>query len=409
MDTRSIEVAQYDYVLPTDRIATHPVQPRDRSRLLIFRAGQIQEKLFADLPAELDEDIQLCLNDSRVIPARLLFEKSTGGRIEIFCLEPDHTYPEVSTALASKERVVWRCLIGGASKWKKGQVLFHPLPGWPSGEGLFAHLLEQTQDNFRIEFRWPGQVGTFAEVLELAGRIPLPPYIKRGVEQADHVDYQTAYARENGSVAAPTAGLHFTDAVLQALSEKGIAPLTLTLHVGAGTFKPVSAARLEDHTMHGEWIHLQRAAIERLLQHQGKRVAVGTTVLRTLESIYWLGHRLCRNPEASLDTLTQWEPYENTRDIPVNRCIEAILHRMHELKTDSLWVRTELLIAPGYNLRMADGLITNFHQPRSTLILLVSTFVGDEWRRIYQYALDHDFRFLSYGDSSLLWRKAPSQ
>jgi len=243
-------------------------------------------------------------------------------------------------------------------------------------------------------------------VLELAGRIPLPPYIKRKAEQTDQVDYQTAYARENGSVAAPTAGLHFTETILRTLSEKGINPLTLTLHVGAGTFKPVTASRLEEHTMHGEWIHLQRAALERLLQHLGTRVAVGTTVLRTLESIYWLGHRLCRNPQASLDTLTQWEPYENPPDIPVNRCIEAILHRMDELKTDSLWARTELLIAPGYNLRMADGLITNFHQPRSTLILLVSTFVGEDWRRIYQYALDNGFRFLSYGDSSLLWRES---
>ncbi len=404
MDPRQIDIAQFDYLLPEDRIAVRPMQPRDHSRLLIYQQEQLRERLFCDLPNEIGAGAQLCVNDSRVIPARLIFEKPTGGRIELFCLEPDGNYADVSTALSCRERVQWRCLIGGASKWKSGQVLQHPLPGLSPDETLTAHFLEKQETDFRIEFRWPETAGTFAEVLERAGRIPLPPYIKRSSDTQDLHDYQTSYARADGSVAAPTAGLHFTEALFTKLDEKQIDRLPLTLHVGAGTFKPVTAHRLNDHAMHGEWIQLKKETLNRLRAHTSTRIAVGTTALRTLESIYWLGHRLCLDKNASVDRLTQWEPYQNPADISVHSALEAILDRMEKQGTDSLWARTELLIAPGYQIRMADALITNFHQPRSTLLLLVSALVGDDWKRIYQHALDNNFRFLSYGDSSLLWR-----
>lgn len=403
MDPRQIDIADYDYSLPAERIAVHPVFPRDQSRLLIYSGGEIRESRFAQLVEELGAGVQLCVNDSRVIPARLIFEKPSGGRVEIFCLEPDPIYPEVSVALASRGRVIWRCLIGGASKWKKGDPLTLSLPG-SSEQLLRACFLEKGETDFRIEFQWPVEAGSFGEVLERAGRIPLPPYIKRLPGEEDKTDYQTAYATTDGSVAAPTAGLHFTEELLHALDHKGIERLALTLHVGAGTFKPVTAEKMGEHTMHGEWIHLQRPLLERLLANKGKRVAVGTTVLRTLESIYWLGVRLCRDERASLDTLTQWEPYQPDPHISVTDALNALLRRMEREETESLWSRTELLIAPGYTIRLADGLVTNFHQPRSTLLLLVSAFVGEDWKKIYAYALENDFRFLSYGDSSLLWR-----
>jgi S-adenosylmethionine:tRNA ribosyltransferase-isomerase len=408
MDPRSIDIVQFDYDLPTERIALHPVYPREAARMLVYRAGEIRASHFYSLPEELEESVQLCVNDSRVIPARLLFEKPTGGRVEIFCLEPDAIYPEVSTALASRGRVIWRCLIGGASKWKPGQPLSVALPGAGAAEKLTAHFLEKGETDFRIEFEWPETAGSFGEVLERAGRIPLPPYLKRSVAEQDKSDYQTTYAAADGSVAAPTAGLHFTDALLDQLQRKGIDRLALTLHVGAGTFKPVTAHRLSDHTMHGEWIHLYRPAIERLLRHAGKRVAVGTTALRTLESIYWLGVRLTEHKNARLDRLSQWEPYELAQNISVTAALESILKRMDAEGTDSRWVRTELLIAPGYRVRMVDGLITNFHQPRSTLLLLIAALVGAHWRKIYDYALKNDFRFLSYGDGSLLWCDRPA-
>lgn len=406
MDPRSIDIASFDYLLPPERIALHPVHPRDAARLLIYRSGKIRESRFGSLTEELDQTVQLCVNDSRVIPARLIFEKDTGSRVEIFCLEPDAIYPEVSVALGLRGRVIWRCLIGGASKWKKGQVLMLELPGEPAPAWLRAHFLEKGETDFRIGFEWPESAGSFGEVLERAGRIPLPPYLKRSVEEQDKTDYQTTYAAADGSVAAPTAGLHFTEELLESLHKKGVERLDLTLHVGAGTFKPVTATRLADHPMHGEWIHLHRPTIERLVAHRGKRVAVGTTVLRTLESIYWLGARLTRDKNASLDRLTQWEPYDFDREVRVAASLEAILNRMETAGTDSLWARTELLIAPGYRLRMADGLITNFHQPKSTLLLLISAVVGENWRTIYEYALENNFRFLSYGDGSLLWRES---
>jgi S-adenosylmethionine:tRNA ribosyltransferase-isomerase len=404
MDPLLIDISAFDYDLPLDRIAAYPVHPKDHSRLLIYREGQIHHRPFYELTEELRSGVQLCVNDSRVIPARLLFEKATGGRIEVFCLEPDPMYPEPSMALNSRGRVYWRCLIGGASKWKKGTPLQLLLPDSEKEEYLTAHLLEKGETDFQILFEWPEAIGSFGEVLERAGRIPLPPYIKRAPQEADQTDYQTTYAQQNGSVAAPTAGLHFTDSVLKALKQINIEPLPVTLHVGAGTFKPVTANRLENHAMHGEWIHIQRSLLSKLLQHQGKRVVVGTTTLRTLESIYWLGNRLCQNQHASLDLLTQWEPYETPDPVSVPAAIEALMKKMDNNGIDSLWSRTELLIAPGYQIRMADGIITNFHQPRSTLLLLISAFIGEDWRRVYSYAMENDFRFLSYGDSSLLWR-----
>ncbi len=406
MRPQNLSISDFDYALPDNRIARYPVQPRDGSKLLQYSAaGKITDQQFTDLPALLPVGTTLLLNQSKVIPARLRFLKPTGGAIEVFCLVPDDRYPSMEEALSQKGGVWWQCLVGGASKWKVGQVLHlshNNLTLEARGERIEgAH--------FRVYFKWENPALDFLSVLQHFGDIPLPPYLGRATEEADLETYQTVFAQAAGSVAAPTASLHFTQAVLEALRRQGTQTATTTLHVGAGTFQPVKSENMSGHAMHAEWIELDALLVEKLLAglSAGLIIPVGTTALRTLESLYWIGAKLAHRQPVNFsgEAVTQWEPYEDpTENIGAQEALEALLQF---LKTEGkpLRTRTSILIAPGYHFRLAGGLVTNFHQPRSTLLLLIAALVGPDWRRIYQHALEHNYRFLSYGDSSLLFKQ----
>jgi S-adenosylmethionine:tRNA ribosyltransferase-isomerase len=343
-------------------------------------------------------------NDTKVIEARILFQKSTGGVVEIFCLEPHEQYADITTGMMQKSKVLWQCMIGGASKWKHGQVLEKKIRTQNKEIFLFAKYVEKRSDSFVIEFFWSDDSMSFAEVLHNAGAIPLPPYIKREVEVSDAERYQTIYAHHQGSVASPTAGLHFTDDLMKRLQTKNIRSEFITLHVGAGTFKPVKSKTLEEHEMHSEFISISKRAIENILNNlPGDIIAVGTTSLRTIESLYWLGLKIKAGERDNL-MISQWEPYELRHDsITVAKALEIVLGHMHKTNRNDLGVKTQIIIAPPYKTRIATALITNFHQPQSTLLLLVAALVGTDWKKIYAYALENDFRFLSYGDGCLLW------
>ena len=407
-DPRNLQIREYTYDLPEERVARYPLADRDGSRLLIYKAGNIAESVYRNLPEYLPPGAFMVFNDTKVIEARLLMQKPTGGQIEIFCLEPLDTEP--SGAMMQQGHATWKCLVGGAGKWKQGQlekVLEKVLE--KDGQGalrLQAEKIGSLPDGYKIRFSWTPSDLHFAEVLHLAGLIPLPPYLNRQAEQLDTDRYQTVYARFDGSVAAPTAGLHFTDGLLASLKEEGILMDFVTLHVGAGTFKPVKAERMEDHVMHAEWIDVRADFIARLLQVDGPVIPVGTTALRTLESLYWMGVKVLQGPVADMEalTLTQWELYDGLPG-EVNRAdaLGALLGWLKDRGADRLVTQTQLLMAPGYKVRTADALVTNFHQPGSTLLLLVAALVGEDWKNIYTYALTHHFRFLSYGDGSLLW------
>ena len=351
----------------------------------------------------------MVFNNTKVVEARMLFQKPTGGMIEIFCLDPHEQYPDVSAAMAIKKRVKWLCLIGGASKWKKGMVLIHRMNYGGKELLLEAHYLEKRSDCFVIELIWNDEEMSFAEVLHQAGKVPLPPYIKREAEDGDAERYQTTYARFDGSVAAPTAGLHFTQNVLNNLKQKEIDTDFVTLHVGAGTFKPVKSETMEGHQMHAEYIEVNKSLIEKLLiQSEKPIVAVGTTSMRTIESLYWLGCKLLMNPsefDNQLPFVSQWEVYQlENEKISLQAALERLIFYLETNKKERLLARTQIIIAPGYSFKLTNGLVTNFHQPASTLLLLVSAFIGNDWRKVYDYALNNDFRFLSYGDGSLLMR-----
>lgn len=407
-DPRQIPIREYTYSLPEERIAKFPLPERDASKLLLYRNGLIRERIYRDLATEIPEGALMVFNDTRVVEARLSFRKPTGGNIEIFCLEPHPDYPDISTALAQKGKVLWHCLIGGASKWKAGQVLVKSIRVEGMELLLEARYREKSSDVFVIELNWSPSSLSFAEVLHHLGAIPLPPYIKRDAETSDRERYQTVYARAEGSVAAPTAGLHFTEHIFQELEKKHIRRGQVTLHVGAGTFKPVKSETIGDHEMHAEWIDVSRPFLEQLQRQQGRPViAVGTTSLRTLESLYWLGVKALKgHPDPVAAGLEQWECYEQGGEpVPVERAIGALLQWMAERKASRIITRTRIIIAPGYELKMADALVTNFHQPQSTLLLLIAAVIGDDWKSVYTYALKNDFRFLSYGDGSLLWKK----
>lgn len=404
MHPRKLSIADFTYDLPVDRIAHFPLEQRDASRLLIYRNGIAGEDQYRNIAAQLPANSLLVFNDTRVIEARLLFQKATGGVIEIFCLEPGDQYRDINSAMQQSQRVVWKCMVGGASKWKPGQVLQRTLNG--SAEGtLEAVYLDKKPGYFLIGLSWTPAHLSFAEMLHQAGAIPLPPYIKRKPEATDAERYQTVYARQEGSVAAPTAGLHFTPNVFQQLRKKEIECAYLTLHVGAGTFQPVKAAQMADHDMHAEFIDVNRQLLQQLISKKDDPVvAVGTTSLRTLESLYWLGvnwklHQL--SPEQGL---TQWEVYDRPEPgLSTEEALTALLQWMQQKETDRLITKTRILIAPGYKPRVISGLITNFHQPQSTLLLLVAALAGNGWRDLYNYALEKDFRFLSYGDGCLIW------
>lgn len=408
INPKNISILDYTYVLPEERIAKYPLATRDASKLLIYKEGIIAADIYKNISTHLPENALLVFNNTKVVAARLLFQKPTGGVIEIFCLEPDEQYADITTAMLQKGKVQWQCLVGGASKWKAGQILEKSISAATKEIILSASYIEKRSDSFIIELSWNDNTISFAELLHCAGAIPLPPYIKRAVEDADTERYQTLYARYDGSVAAPTAGLHFTESIFQQLEQKNIQKDFVTLHVGAGTFKPVKSDIMKQHDMHAERMDVTKETIENILKNISNPViAVGTTSLRTIESLYWLGVKQSgvgsRESKAN-SSLSQWEAYElKEKNISVAVALESLLAWMTKNKMKRLVTKTQILIGPGYEFKIAKGLITNFHQPQSTLLLLVAALIGKEWKTVYDYALQNDFRFLSYGDGCLLW------
>ncbi|WP_276498207.1 S-adenosylmethionine:tRNA ribosyltransferase-isomerase [Pontibacter litorisediminis] len=399
-DPKKLAIKDFVYELPEERIAKFPLPERDQSQLLLYRQGQIADHTFTDLPQLLPPHTLLVFNDTKVVQARLLMQKETGGLVEIFCLEPVAPHREVQLAMQQTGGSTWKCLVGNNKRWKSGPVVLQ----FDGGE-LQAVREAQQEGHFLIRFTWQPAELPFAEVLERCGRLPLPPYLNRDLTPDDHTRYQTIYANQQGAVAAPTAGLHFTDRVMEALKAQGTDTAYLTLHVGAGTFKPVKADTMEAHEMHAEQLYLTKSILERLLHQQGNPVIpVGTTSMRSLESIYWLGAKVLAQPDLPQQELhvSQWQAYESINPPAASEALQALLHFMEQLNIDHLHASTQIIIAPGYTFRMCHGLVTNFHQPESTLLLLVSALIGENWRKVYQHALQHGYRFLSYGDSSLL-------
>jgi S-adenosylmethionine:tRNA ribosyltransferase-isomerase len=407
MHPKDLSILDYTYTLPEEKIASYPLPQRDKSKLLIYQQEQVTEDFYFNLHHHLPANSLLVFNNTKVVEARLLFQKSTGSNIEIFCLEPDEQYADITTAMLQNEKVYWKCLVGGAKKWKE-EWLQKTIAWQNEVINLTAKIVAKRNDYFLIEFNWHNVQLSFAEILHLAGIIPLPPYIKRNTEEKDKETYQTIYAKHDGSVAAPTAGLHFTENLMQQLQQKNIKPCYVTLHVGAGTFKPVKAATMQEHEMHAEFIDVGIDFIQLLKDNtQNKIVAVGTTSLRTIESLYWLGVKLIEaNNKIALEDLVieQWDAYELPQDISMQTALNHLFNWMQTNQLTRLVTKTQIIIAPSYQLKVADGLITNFHQPQSTLLLLVAAIVGNKWKTIYDYALQNNFRFLSYGDGSLLWK-----
>lgn len=397
-----IRIADYSYQLPPERIANFPLAVRDQSKLLVYKYGEFTDDWFFNLSEHIPRGSSLFLNNTRVIEARVLFQKPTGGVIEIFLLEPHEQ--SIEAALQETKTSKWNCLIGGASKWKHGQLLMKKLVVNSQEVKLRARYLNKETDCFTIEFAWDSEDVHFIDILHSAGAIPLPPYIKRSAEKIDNERYQTIFGRYDGSVAAPTAALHFTDNVFKSLSEKNISCNYITLHVGAGTFKPVKSQTIADHEMHAEVFSVNRTVLQNLISAESV-IAVGTTSLRTLESLHWLGVKLLNGAIDKEWELHQWEPYNLNNAIGYKESLTAIIKRMEQTGEEDIHCRTSLLIVPGYSFKIPSAIITNFHQPNSTLLLLVAAFVGEDWKKIYQHALESDYRFLSYGDSSLLWRK----
>ena len=406
-DIRALRIADYDYDLPDERIAKHPLAQREQCKLLYYKGGDIQERKFWEVPSLLPERSTLIYNNTRVINARLRFRKETGSTIEIFCLEPvlPRDYEQI---FQTTGHCVWQCLVGNSKRWKHGA-----LTQTVTIEGLEVTLAatrgEQRGNAWEIAFDWDGsdkQI-TFADVLSAIGEIPIPPYLNRGTEESDSTDYQTVYSHIDGSVAAPTAGLHFTDEVLKECDHRGITRREITLHVGAGTFQPVKSEHIGDHPMHYEFINVPRGVIMDIFNAPGPVIAVGTTSVRTLESLYYIGQILAEHPDADEEalTVTQWMPYTTPCKIPTREALQNIVDYLDRHHADTYMGSTQLMIAPGFQYRIVNGMITNFHQPQSTLLLLVAAFVGnDQWRGMYDYAMDHGFRFLSYGDAQLLLR-----
>lgn len=402
-DPRLLSANDFDYSLPEQLIAQFPLEERDHSRLLHYENGSIHDNKYSELDGLLPKESWLVFNHTKVVPARILFEKNTGGLIEIFCLSPEPSLGDMSVVLQKNFSVQMQCLVGGASKWKSGTFLERT----QEGTTLRASIVRKEPEHFLIEFTWTPKDQSFAGILELFGQMPLPPYLKRKLASEDQERYQTVYAKKEGSVAAPTAGLHFTPTLLDKLQQKNIIVDYLTLHVGAGTFKPVKAAKMEDHAMHAEWIEVELAFLQRWCQRVDlPLVAVGTTSLRTLESIYWIGLKIILENPPTIPTLSQWECYElATKALPLDKVLKALIEWMQNKKEYLLLTQTALLIGPGYPFKTTQGLLTNFHQPRSTLLLLVAAFVGEDWKNIYAHAIEKQYRMLSYGDGSLLWKK----
>lgn len=415
-----IKIKDYSYELPEERIAQYPLKERDDSKILIYKDGQITESMYKNAAAFLPSSSFLIFNETKVIHARLLMRKITGAQIEVFCLEPSEQYASVELAMQQTSPVYWKCMVGGAAKWKDGQTISVEIP-LKNGNKLclFAEKVERKEQTFLLKFSWKLSEFSgkevplmFSEVLHLVGKLPLPPYMHRKAEESDELRYQTIFAKEEGSVAAPTAALHFTPAILESFKEKGINYDFLTLHVGAGTFKPVKSEEMEGHDMHAEWMEISKDLIEVIIHKKKKGdkiIAVGTTSCRSLESLYWVGVRMQKGEWEedvfSRDiSIPQWYPYQNEVKINWEEALKTVLEYLKAHSLSRLITKTQIIIAPGYEYRVIDGIFTNFHQPQSTLLLLVAALIGEGWKQVYDYAFKNDFRFLSYGDGCLLWK-----
>jgi S-adenosylmethionine:tRNA ribosyltransferase-isomerase len=402
----SIPITAFDYQLPDEKIARHPLKSRSSSKLLQWKDASISDYHFYNLPELLPPNSHLVFNNTKVIRARIVMQNNNGARIEIFCLEPSGEDAEPSSAMIKKQSVAWECLVGRLDRWKEDQICIKT-----NDCSLQAEIVKRNGNLFTVQFSWHPEDLCFAEVLEKVGNIPIPPYLKRESEAIDKSRYQTVYATQEGSVAAPTAGLHFTNDIFEKLNSKKALIDYVTLHVSAGTFKPVKSETLEGHDMHAEWIEVSKDSIQKLIHqlsdnHSKKNIiAVGTTSMRTIESLYWMGVKAHQNMEVTIQDLEvkQWDAYELNQELSALDALNSLLVWLHKNNIEKIICKTQLLIVPTYKLRVVQALITNFHQPSSTLLLLVAAVVGDDWKTIYDYALAHDFRFLSYGDGSLLF------
>lgn len=396
---KNIKITDFSYDLPENRIAKYPLKNRDESKLLMWMTGKTSQDIFKNIPAFLPENSLLVFNNTRVIHARIFFRKETGAKIEIFCLEPVEP-ADYQIAFQEKQKVTWKCMLGNAKKWKEGFLIkIIEIDG--NQIEIKASKQKQEGNSFEIEFTWTSGF-TFAEIVEHAGTLPIPPYLNRETEESDEETYQTVYAKIDGSVAAPTAGLHFTDSVLSQLSKKNISTKEITLHVGAGTFQPVKSETISGHTMHHEKVIIPKNVIESFLESDRKIIAVGTTSVRSLESLYWLGLQLEKKDEfRGLPEINQWEPYETQALITIEKALQNLVNFLHRNELEEIQFSTQIIIVPGYHFKLITGMITNFHQPQSTLLLLISAFLGNDWKKVYDFALENDFRFLSYGDSNL--------
>ena len=401
-ETKHIKISDYNYPLPDERIAKFPLPVRDQSKLLVYKHGEVSETKFTSLPDFLEPGSLMIFNNTKVIQARLHFRKDTGALIEIFCLEPIQPN-DYALNFQQTEHAAWLCMIGNLKKWKEG-----PLHKEVTVKGrtitLTANRGECHGTSHWVDFSWDDKQVTFADILEVFGELPIPPYLNRETQESDLKTYQTVYSKIKGSVAAPTAGLHFTERVLGALKDKGVDLKEVTLHVGAGTFRPVKAAEINGHDMHTEYISVNKQVIEDLIAHNGEATAVGTTSVRTLESLYFIGVTISEHPDASQEEMhvKQWTPYDTHPTLTAVESLKCILDYMNRHNLETLNTSTQIIIAPGYEYKIVKRIVTNFHQPQSTLLLLVSAFVKGDWHKIYDFALSHDFRFLSYGDSSIL-------
>lgn len=402
---QEIRIKEYDYDLPDNKIAKYPLDKRDNSQLLIYRNKQISDDRFFNISEHLPANSLMIFNNTRVIQARLYFQKPTGAQIEIFCLDP-YSPLDYNLIFQSTSTCSWRCMIGNSKKWKDGDLVKTINIGSET-LSLKAHKLKAEGNHFIIQFSWDNPQFTFTDILENAGELPIPPYLNRDTEEKDKETYQTLYSKIKGSVAAPTAGLHFTADEFDKIHKKGIETSEITLHVGAGTFKPVKSETIGGHEMHSEFISVRREVIKRLLEHKEPIIAVGTTSVRTLESLYHLGANLEDGLDVEQLSVSQWQPYTSQKqDISKERALENLLKYMNRHHSETLIANTQIMIVPGYDFKIVDGIVTNFHQPQSTLLLLISAFVDGDWKTIYNHALTHDYRFLSYGDSSLLLRQS---
>ena len=411
MHPKYLSIKDFTYDLPELRIAKYPLPERDASKLLVYQNDGIQQSTYKNLDTFLPSDSLMILNNTKVVEARILFQKPTGASIEIFCLEPHLSHQDISTAMSQTEYVEWLCLIGGVSKWKPGQTLQKTIQIDGIEILVEAKFICKKKESFAVSISWKPGDFTFSQILHSVGNIPLPPYLKREPEPADLERYQTTYASERGSVAAPTAGFHFTKDVFEKIKAKNIRIDNVTLHVGAGTFKPVKAGIMGQHEMHAEFVDVQLTTIENLFAYSNRHIiAVGTTSLRTIESLYWMGAKILHSTITSPEDLIiqQWDPYEqSSNDITPKQALEALIRWMNKKKLSRLLTKTKILIAPEYDFKIATAIVTNFHQPQSTLLLLVAAFVGNDWRKVYEFALENEFRFLSYGDGCLLFRHKP--